>query len=246
MIVISSGIQKSGSALYFNLTNDLLIATGGQDVRKIRAKFGLEKLMKYHNCNIGSLARENIEQLLQIHRSDHLFAVKTHDGPTKFVKLLMSRSIFKVTHIYRDPRDIVLSAMDHGEKIRREGLNHTFAFCSTMENTIMQVKKWLDKSTMEWIKLDGILSTKYEELIANPVSELNRLAEFLDIQVTMADLEGICSRYGSKKLSAFQKEYLHFGVGTAVRFRRVMNKQDLDLCNQHFSRYLAKLGYPTG
>lgn len=245
MIVISSGIQKSGSGLYFNLTNDLLITAGGQDVREIRTKYGLEKLLNYYNCNIGSLTKDNMEPLLPIHHSGHLFVVKTHNGPSKFVEMLMNHGIVKATHIYRDPRDIVLSAMDHGEKIRSEGLNHTFASCSTIENTILQVKTWLDNSTMEWKKLDNVLSLKYEDLIANPISELKRLAEFLDIKINNINLEAIYSRYDGKKLDDFQINYLHFNVGTAGRFRRVMKEEDLNLCNRHFSQYLEKMEYPA-
>ena len=53
MIVISAGVHKAGSGLYFNLTNDLLIAAGMQDVREVKKEHGLADLLKNYNCNIG-------------------------------------------------------------------------------------------------------------------------------------------------------------------------------------------------
>ena len=55
MIVISAGMQKSGSAYLYNIINDLLIASGYKDARKIKAEHDLNNIMQWHNNNIGGL-----------------------------------------------------------------------------------------------------------------------------------------------------------------------------------------------
>ena len=47
MIIISAGMRKAGSGLYFNLTNDLLVAANMQDVRELKTKYELESILKY-------------------------------------------------------------------------------------------------------------------------------------------------------------------------------------------------------
>jgi hypothetical protein len=243
MIVISAGLQKSGSGLYFNLTNDLLIAAGKEDIRKIRDKYNLHDILKYHNCNVGILSEDNIKHLLPVHEAGHTFVVKTHAGPSEFAKRLIEEGIIKVTCIFRDPRDVVLSAVDHGEKIRNQGQSHTFASCTSVENTIPLVESWLENSIMKWLELENVLLTKYENLVVKPVEELERLAAFLGIEAKGIDLEALYAGYRHKELDDFQKDYLHFNVGIPGRFRSVLEEKDLNRCTAEFSQYLEKMEY---
>jgi len=245
MIVISIGLQKSGSGLYFNLTNDLLIAAGKRDIHQIKSEYGLENVLNHYNCNIGNLKRDNFKRLLPIHQAGNSFAVKTHNGPTDFVKELMKRNLAMVTCIFRDPRDVVLSALDHGKIIRSEGENHTFASCTSIENTIPMVKSWLDNSIMKWLEMDNILIVKYENLIEKPVEELERLAKFLKIGLVNINLKTIYSKYNTRNLDDFQKDYLHFNKGIASRFRAVLSADELETCNRSLLNYLERLGYPV-
>lgn len=244
MIVISVGMQKAGSGLYFNLTNDLLAAAGMQDVREIKEKHGLTGLLKHYNCNIGDLGENNLQPLLPIHESGNSFVVKTHRGPTAFVKKLMKKGVVKITCIYRDPRDVVLSVMDHGKKLRNNGENHPFASCFTTTDTVSRVKSWLDTGIMEWLKLKDILCVKYEQLIEKPIREIERLCEFFGIDYSHIDLQELYANYSSGNLDDSLKDYLHFNVGKAGRFRFAMVEEDVALCNRHFAKYYKKLDYP--
>ena len=47
MIVLSGGMPKAGTGYYFNLTNDLLIVSGGQDIRRLREKYDLGAILKH-------------------------------------------------------------------------------------------------------------------------------------------------------------------------------------------------------
>ena len=149
----------------------------------------------------------------------------------------------KITCIYRDPRDVVLSAMGHGKKIIAEGLKHTFASCQTLEGTISQVKNWL-KIFKPWLNIvsENILVVKYESLIANPLLELERLAEFLGIGFDCNRLQSIYDRYNPDKLDEDQKEYLHFNRGIVGRYKQLTKKEQKQM-KDAFSGFLKKYGY---
>jgi hypothetical protein len=242
MIIISAGLQKSGTGFFFNITNDLLVAAGKDDIREIRERFSLEEVLKYYNCNIGDLNWGKIKKIMPLYLRGKTFVIKTHNQPNKWVNSLMAMRVVKATFIYRDPRDVVLSAIDHGKKIKEEGLNHTFATCSTIESTIPQVELWL-RTTIPWMDLKGVLLLKYEDLLSDPVLQLKRLSNFLRIDVDEQDIRNILDKYDYNKLENDVKDYLHFNVGRAGRFHGMMDKKDLDACNRVFSPYLERMGY---
>lgn len=45
MLIISSGMPKSGSTFVFNLINDLLISSGYKDTKKIMKRYKLKHLL---------------------------------------------------------------------------------------------------------------------------------------------------------------------------------------------------------
>lgn len=244
MIVISAGLQKAGTGLFFNLTNDMLAAAGNADIRELRETYKLDDILKHYNCNIEELSWQRLRKLLPLHTRGKRFVVKTHNRPTKWVKSLKALKVVKATFIYRDPRDVVLSALDHGRRIREEGLDHTFAVCTTVKNTIPRVKAWLNNSAMEWIDLEGVLLFKYEDLVRDPVSQMKRVADFLKLDRGKIDFEGILARYDRDKLDSDMKDYLHYNIGSAGRFRTELSEEDLVTCTREFSPYLEKMGYP--
>jgi hypothetical protein len=55
MLVLSAGMPKSGSGYFYNIINELLVASGGgKDARWVKQKRALDGLMRWHNNNIGT------------------------------------------------------------------------------------------------------------------------------------------------------------------------------------------------
>lgn len=247
MFILSVGMQKSGSGLLFNLTNDLLVFDGQSDVRKVRESYKLDDLLKYHNCNMGELSSDKINRLLELAGVEKTFVVKTHSGIQPHVTDLINQGRLKATVIYRDPRDVVISAMDHGKKIRENGENHSFASCTTVEITVDAVKGWLNKSIIPWLQFahPNVLIMKYEDLIAHPVLELQRLCQFLGINAGKEILWAVFARYNSENMDEFTKDFLHFNEGKIGRFRNVLSVAEADYCNQAFESYFTLMGYSS-
>ncbi len=241
MIVISAGMPKSGSAWYFNLINDVLVVAGCSDVRDIRERFGLDSILLHHNCNIGELNHKTMLPLLAPHNLGHTFVVKTHEAPTPFVQHLINEGTVKATYIFRDPRDVVLSAMDHGRRIRESGQYHTFADCETLEKTVGAVKQWLG-IWEQWKSINGVLCIRYENLLQNAINELKRLIAFLGLDGKHIDAQNVIARYNKENLDHSKNDYLHFNEGIAERFRALMNPQELAYCRDQFGHSLEKMG----
>ena len=120
MLIVSSGMQKSGSAYIYNVINDLLIKSGKTDAREIKEKYQLAN-MRWYNNNIFKMDWKSLWRLIRLSWKEKSFAVKTHSGPTSALNIFSKLGWVRVIYIYRDPRDVLLSAIDHGKRILAEG-----------------------------------------------------------------------------------------------------------------------------
>jgi hypothetical protein len=248
MIVLSAGMQKSGTAWYFNLTNDLLIAAGHQDVRAIRSRFCLYPILRHHNCNMGSPNPFKLALITIPHILGNTFVVKSHARPGVGLRLLTSAKIIRTTYIYRDPRDVAISAFEHGQRIRDSGATHTFAKFDSIKTSIAIVGKGFLGVWDAWMAYsqahpDQVLIARYEDLVADTAGEVKRLAAFLGLDVPAETWRKIIARYQGDKARA-DGIGLHFNQGIVGRFRSILSSEELDLCKLHFGDYLEKMGYP--
>lgn len=241
MIVVSASLKKSGSGWYFNMTNDLLVQAGHQDVRALRRSYGLESVLLEHNCRVNP-SLIHLTRLLPAHARGNTFVVKTHAGPTPSLRLLMAMGIAKATYIYRDPRDVVLSALDHGERVRKAGKPNVLAQLHSVEDAVRYVRPLLG-DWEAWTKTNHTLLMRYEDLARDTLGALNRLAEFLALDISKQDLQRVAARYEQENQDAVMRESLHFNKGIVGRFRSRMTPEDLDLCAKQFDPYLKRMGY---
>lgn len=243
MIILSTGLQKSGSAWYFNLTNDLLVAAGHQDARAIRKRYHLDSILKYQNCVVDKPTLPRLAWIAIPHFLGNTFAVKTHSRPSGVIRSLMRLDIMKATYIYRDPRDAAISAFEFGQILRKRGETHSFATLQSVEDAILYIKGQLAKWD-EWMRCDHVLTLRFEDLLGNPVNELKRLAAFLSLNAPGVDLQKIAKNYQTDHLAPKKTKALHFNIGIPGRFTQVMSQRELELCKEQFGGYLQKMGYP--
>ncbi|MBN1953997.1 MAG: sulfotransferase domain-containing protein [Anaerolineae bacterium] len=246
MIVVSAGMQKAGSGWHYNLINDLLVAAGCQDARAVRERFHLHAVLKHHNCLIGRPLWPKLALVSIPHLMGNTFAVKTHSAPTPSLKWLMARGAARATYIYRDPRDVVVSAFNHGKKLRAAGETHSFARLETVEAAIQATAEWLDV-WRAWAACENALLTRYEDLLTDPLAEMHRLADFLGLSVPAAEMERIVAAYqaGSSGAEAKTppKQGLHFNQGVAGRYAAALSDEQLALCQRQFGGDLPRMGY---
>ncbi|MFQ5570585.1 MAG: sulfotransferase domain-containing protein [Rhodothermales bacterium] len=247
MVVLSVGMRKSGTGWYFNMTNDLLQAAGGQDVHQIRNMPSLRSIIRGNNCKVGELTVRKLVRLTLPHFTGHTYVVKTHAGPSISLRAFTATGTVKVTYQYRDPRDIVLSALEHAEAARRAGIHIDLVRLNTLDDSIQMVKRELARWE-HWMRHPRVLKVRYEDLIADTMGELRRLVDFLSLDVPEASLQAIVQRYQKKEYAKTLEQpiignRLHFNKGIPGRFREEMSPQARALCERHLGPYLRKMGY---
>ncbi|CAN5200063.1 hypothetical protein BH18ACT4_BH18ACT4_00950 [soil metagenome] len=242
MIVISAGMQKSGTGWYFSLTNALLAGHGGDDTRVLRDQSKtLGRVVKTHNCSIGAPTARRVALFVAGGRGKK-FAVKTHAAPTPALKALLSTHRAQATYCYRDLRDVALSALDAAGKqgdaqpgpkmAQLKRLEDAFRFTTTL------VPVW-----RAWTSTPGVLPVRYEALVADPAKEIERLATFLGIALADGDTDQLLERYPAGAGGSATRKELHFNRGEAGRFHEVMTPADLEVCNRVIGPYLDEVGY---
>ncbi len=245
MIVLSVGMQKAGTAWYFNITNDLLQAAGHQDIRALRIRYHLQRFMTERNCNIG---RPRLLKLLFVslpHWFGNSYVVKTHEGPTKALLKLIDRGLVKATYLYRDPRDVALSAFEHGEKIRRSGAVSSTGFdrLTTMESAI-EFASGLLPVWLEWAESGRALLVRYEDMRQNPFREGERLVSHLNIDVPQEVLRSIIEQYEIKNGSTEMLPHpLHFNKGITGRWKEMMTSEQVECCRALYGDSIGNMGY---
>jgi hypothetical protein len=245
MIVLSVGMQKAGSAWYFNITNDLLQAAGHEDIRDLRSRYHLQRLMTERNCNIG---RPRLLKLLFVsypHWFGNSYVVKTHEGPTPALLWLIDRGLIKATYMYRDPRDAALSAFEHGEKIRRSGAVSSTGFdrLTTMESAI-EFASGVLPVWREWAASERALLVRYEDMRQDPYREGERLVDHLNIDVPQEVLRSIIEQYEIKNGTTEALPHpLHFNKGITGRWKDMMTEEQVELCRDLYGDYINKMGY---
>ena len=233
MIIISSSIPKSASTLVYNYQKDLLaLADRNNSVAQ-------DEFDKYSNCGFLSKKQLNIKNfstILFITRKYGNIVVKVHSKPTWIIKLLITLGLAKATFCYRDPRDTILSAIDHGERTRK-GLDPSGA-CKNMvsiADSIPIVKSWTSH-WYKWKKFGKVFFIKYEDLMENKLFYLQEMSDYLNLNLKKEQIEEIYLKHERLKKNAW-----NFNKDTIERYKTEMNDRDRLLCDRAFKEILEDM-----
>ena len=251
MIVISAGMQKAGTGWYFNMTNDLLVAAGHRDAREVRDQYNLHSILVKKNVALSRLDRSTLKKLERVSQQEgRMFAVKTHRGPSASLRRLMEQGSFAATYIYRDVRDVIVSALERGKVMREKGLDRryfgigpyrSFGRLYTVEGATLWGRWQLIPRWRAWTKCNGVLVTRYEDLLANTFAEAKRLSEFLKLNLDEDSVWKVCEKYDRN--NAAQGGRLHFNQGIIGRHHDQLSPRHQELCQRRLGPFLKQMGY---
>jgi len=203
MIVLSAGMQRSGTRWYYNLISDVMVAAGNPTALDVREKYALD-FLTLPRCNLSHLRSRYLKRLAEISSQNISIVIKTHNRPSSSLAGYLDSGQFKATYIYRDLRDIILSGLERGEKIRANGEARrfygigpyrTFARLHTLEGGIIWAKWQLFSRWKAWMRCKGVLFVRYEDLIADTIGQLKRFADHVDLDLPESKLLEIVDSY---------------------------------------------------
>jgi Sulfotransferase domain len=242
MIILSIGMPRAGSGWYYNLTNDLMLASGAQDARRIRQRYHLNRILTEINCNIGALTPRRVLAVLIPSLLGNTFVIKAHAGPTPFALRIIRMGWIRPAYIYRDPRDALLSAMENGQRALQRGRTNAFTplveFDKALEFMRDYVQIWDD-----WMRCDQALHARYEDLLTDYDQEAQRLTAFLELAGESPAVRSVIEKYRPEKAQPDQKG-LHFSQGKIGRFRQKMSAEHQEKMSEAFGPYLLRMDYP--
>lgn len=232
MIIINSGIPKSGSTLIFEYQKEL--------IKSAYPKNGTKELFKNSYGGYIETIDESVEKkLIYIHKNHGPFVVKTHTGPTKAIKNLIKTGHAKATFSIRDPRDVIISAMEHGERTRSGGdPSRAFSEINSIRDGLIFSGIYI-KTYKSWRTYGNVLFIRYEDMIRNKLGQIKNMAEYFNFSLKNHVIEKIYNHIETSNLVNLNK-------GTIKRWKTEMSLKDINLCNKYLGADMESMGYKTG
>lgn len=240
MIVLSVGMPRVGSGWHYNLIHDLMKTAGWMDAREVRLKFHLQNILTEVNCNIGVLSARRLAMVAVPAVLGHSFVIKAHSGPTRASRLLQGLGLLRVTYIYRDPRDAMLSAFDYGQRALAKGHPNAFSHLTDFEKSLAFVSDYV-RIWENWMKQPSVLVTRYEDLLTDYDTRAAHLLEYLKLDGADAKVREVIDQY--RPGASEGQQGLHFYKGMIGRFRQSYSFEQQALLMKDFGAALARMGY---
>ena len=240
MIVLSVGMPRAGSGWHYNLIHDLMKTTGCADAQDIRRQYRLQNILTEVNCNIGVLSARRLGMVMIPALLGKTFVVKAHSSPTAGSRLLSALGLLRVTYIYRDPRDAMLSAFDYGQRALAKGRPNAFSHLTDFQKSLDFMTEYVHISE-KWLAEKNVLKARYEDLLTNYDVEVGRLLEFLQLNGGRPEVRAVIEQY--RPGAAERQQGLHFFKGKIGRFREVYKENEQRMMQEKFSDYLTRMGY---
>lgn len=240
MIVLSVGMPRAGSGWHYNLIHDLMEAVGYTDARLIREKYRLQGILTEVNCNIGVLSVRRMGMVALPALAGNDFVIKAHAGPSVSSRLLQRFGLLRITYIYRDPRDAMLSAFDYGQRALQKGRPNAFSHLTDFEKSLAFMMDYI-RIWEAWMREKDVLIARYEDLLTDYSNEAERLVRFLKLDGDSSKVRGVIEKY--RPGAAEGQQGLHFFKGKIGRFRESYSAEQQEILKRQMGGYLSRMGY---
>lgn len=240
MIVLAVGMPRAGSGWHYNLVHDLMKTTGCADAREIRERYRLQDILTEVNCNIGVLSARRLALVTLPALVGNTFVIKAHAGPTSASRLLQRFGLLRITYIYRDPRDAMLSAYDYGQRALKKGRPNAFSHLTDFQKSIEFIMDYV-RIWEKWANEKNVLIGRYEDLLTNYNHEVIRLTGFLQLNGSQPEVQKVIDNY--RPGAAEGQQGLHFYKGRIGRFRESYSAEEQAILKERLGPYLQRMGY---
>lgn len=240
MIILSVGMPRAGSGWHYNLIHDLMKTTGATDASDIREKYRLQGILTEVNYNIGVLSVRRLGMVALPALLGNTFVIKAHAGPTSTSRLFQRLGLLRISYIYRDPRDAMLSAFDYGQRALQKGRPNAFSHLTDFQKSLDFIMGYVH-IWEKWMKEKNVLIARYEDLLTDYDSEVTRLLGFLNLRADQPQVQKVTDAFRPE--AAEGQQGLHFYKGRIGRFRESYSAEQQAILKEKIGAYLARMGY---
>jgi hypothetical protein len=240
MIVLSVGMPRAGSGWHYNLIHDLMKTTGCADARDIRERYRLQNILTEVNSNIGVLSVRRLGMMVLPALMGNTFVIKAHAGPTSASRLLSALGLLRITYIFRDPRDAMLSAYEFGQRALSKGRPNAFSHLADFETSVGFMMQYVH-IWEKWMGEKNVLTARYEDLLTNYDEESARLVDYLKLDGSRSEVRAVIDQY--RPGANDSQQGLHFYKGKIGRFHEAYDDGQKAVLREKLSAYLGRMGY---
>ena len=240
MIILSVGMPRAGSGWHYNLIHDLMKTTGATDASVLREKYYLQGILTEVNSNIGVLSARRLGMVMVPALLGNTFVIKAHAGPTSTSRLLQRLGLLRISYIYRDPRDAMLSAFEYGQRGLKQGRPNAFSYLTDFQKSLDFIMDYV-RIWDRWSRERNVHITRYEDLQTDYVNEVSRLVKFLNLDGGKPDVQKVIEGYHGPVVEG--QKGLHFNKGQIGRFRESYSAEQQAILKEKMAAYLVRMGY---
>ncbi len=178
LLYFSYGMTKTGSTLAFQLVRSALDLCGfPQD----RVPLDVVNPVLRRNF-VNHITPHQLEALKnEAKKRGYPIALKTHMRPDPCVVEAIQSGEAIAHACYRDPRDMALSMLDHGQK-SRETVGEEFAELTNLEDAFTNIRSQHDSLTA-WLRLPNVMPLYFEDIAFNTVETTRRILRQLKLKI---------------------------------------------------------------
>ncbi len=212
MIYICYGITKSASTFLYQMTEEVF-SSSGRKIARLREPFRKnDSIDNYFNLIDSELLSRIADAI-----GDQDIVLKTHGPATEDIAKLVASGRLLASASIRDPREIALSMLDHGQRSRKWKYQR-FSEFAVLDDTLNAIDGQL-RYFQSWADIAAVRVFKYNDICFNSAAVLKLIAEQIGSGVNS---DGVLDVFRHKtRIGQFSK-------GKALRYRE-LNDADQEL-----------------
>ncbi|KAL8580958.1 hypothetical protein ACOMHN_017525 [Nucella lapillus] len=241
--VILCAYPKAGTHWLWEMISMLL---AGQAVYEPRAK----ELLMMDLCPIGALDKLHSPRVLNTHLPFSML-------PTANMR---ARRV-KVVHVYRNPRDVMMSMYHHFRQFKLEHTETVHQFCNAFLNGKVSYGHYAHYlNQMNTFISDNsdlpVFNVSFEEMKQDTQGVVRRLAEYLEVEapeILISDIVHACTFHRMKKVDATKKKVRFLGLeleqelyrkGEVGDWRNHLSEEEAETFDKEFNKLLHNDRFP--
>jgi hypothetical protein len=236
-LIFCNSMAKSGSSVLAWYVEQMLFMAHERNGQAEFREQLIQGKISGRNMFVKDFSEKTLQNLRALARRHGPVAVKMHEPFREDLLELMECGKARMVFSHRDPRDMILSAMDHRHRAAGKG-EKVFQEFRSVEHALPEVKWWCELACA-WNESGLACVVKYVDLVQDPLFELCRISQYLGFNFSASRLQ---------RLIAWEAEVRRYGVnqfnqGAVTRFASEMSAADQELCRRELGPYLDRLGY---
>jgi hypothetical protein len=218
MIYLSFGMLKSASTLTYQLTEEILRQAGRAPcILRPPLRPALSVTNYFDNIDLPLIRR------IQKAAQGRDVVIKTHQLPAPEVLTLVERGEILASASFRDPREIALSMVDHGERSRRWAIPE-FSECATVFDCCPSIDDQV-AVLRTWCAIPRVERIAYNDICFDMPSVIARVARQMGVAV---DVNAVAASFADTKIVG------QFNKGVKDRFHEMTARE-----SSHFLEHYA-------